>query len=68
MPRCGLKLNEFVLVKYSEISVEGNLRTQVVINYYYYQLLPRVMEIDDPCHVLSPGVWLQMSVQGTMNI
>lgn len=54
MPRCGLKLNEFVLVKYSEISVEGNLRIQMVINYYYYyQLLPRVMEIDDPCHVLS---------------
>ena len=54
MPRCGLRLNEFVLVKYSEIPAEGRERTQVVINYYYYRLLPRVMEMDGLRCVLSP--------------
>lgn len=49
MPRCSTRLNEFVLVKYPKIPAEGSYRGQMVINYYYYRLLLRVLEIDGFC-------------------
>lgn len=50
MPWCGLRLDEFVLVKYSAILVDGTWRTQTVVNYYYCRLLLRVTGMDGLCH------------------
>lgn len=68
MPRCSTRLNEFVLVKYSKIPAEGSYRGQMVINYYYYRLLLRVLEIDGLCYALSPGVYPQVPVHCAKNI
>lgn len=68
MPRCSTRLNEFVLVKYSKVPAEGSYRGQMVINYYYYRLPLRVMEIDDFCYALSPRVYPQVPAQCAKNI